>query len=240
MRAVDSWDELAADPVGHFLAHPRMLVWCSSPDLVGITVRGPLEEGDLAELVSFCERLGPAELDVVFDARQGETSAPLLPGAIRRAVRVGGEPTANLPWRVVDSWDAVGSALGRTDLPPESEITELTAHPGVIARLRNHLAATGLRVSVQEAARALGMASRSLQRHLRNAGSSFREEIERARLDMARRLLSESGLKLETIGHRIGFRSAAHFTVFFGKRAGMTPSAYRRLHAQAPRVEAVA
>ena len=84
------------------------------------------------------------------------------------------------------------------------------------------------------------MASRSLQRHLRTAGTSFREEIERARLDMARRLLEETTLKLETIGHRIGFRSAAHFTVFFGKRTGMTPSAYRRQHALPARVDAVA
>jgi AraC-like DNA-binding protein len=136
-------------------------------------------------------------------------------------------------WHVVTSTEEVASWLERPEVLQHSEVVETmtgeinTAGP-VVARLRMLLRTTGLRLSVQDAGRALAMAPRSLQRHLKAANTSFREEIERARLDMARRLLGESTLKLETIGHRIGFRSAAHFTVFFGKRAGITPSAWRR------------
>ena len=136
-------------------------------------------------------------------------------------------------WEIVTTTEEVATWLERPEVLQHSEIVETmtgelhTAGP-VVARLRMLLRTTGLRLSVQDAGRALAMAPRSLQRHLKAAGTSFREEIERARLDMARRLLGESSLKLETIGHRIGFRSAAHFTVFFGKRAGVTPSAWRR------------
>jgi AraC-like DNA-binding protein len=80
---------------------------------------------------------------------------------------------------------------------------------------------------VAAAARALGRSTRSLQRELRAAGTSFRAELARARADVAAELLADSELKLETVAARAGFTSPSHFSRFFRRRTGRPPSRSR-------------
>jgi len=95
----------------------------------------------------------------------------------------------------------------------------------MIERLQAYLREVGLDVGVGEAARGLGMSSRSLQRALGRLGTSFREVREQER--MAKTLLSETDMKGEAISKRLGYSSAAQFTTFFRLRAGRPPSAWR-------------
>lgn len=50
---------------------------------------------------------------------------------------------------------------------------------------------------------------------------------ERRRLDFARRSLETSSLPIKELAARLGFRGHAHFTVWFKRRAGLSPQHYR-------------
>ena len=81
--------------------------------------------------------------------------------------------------------------------------------------------------SLEAAARRLGLAGRSLQRLLRAAGTSFRREIDRARVRAAESLLIEGDAKVETIARQIGCSSASHAAALFRRVTGETPGDFR-------------
>ena len=83
-------------------------------------------------------------------------------------------------------------------------------------------------IVLETAARALGRPPRSLQRELERDGSTFRAEVERARVELAKTLLSTTDLKLEVIAQRVDC-SAASLARLFRRLTGESPSDYRRL-----------
>ncbi|HTJ43765.1 MAG TPA: helix-turn-helix domain-containing protein [Kofleriaceae bacterium] len=85
-------------------------------------------------------------------------------------------------------------------------------------------------------ARALGVSVRTLQRQLRDAGTSFRAEVTRARLEVAMRLLQSPDAKLAAIALEVGFATSQAFAAAFRAHTGETPSAWRatRLRAASP------
>lgn len=76
---------------------------------------------------------------------------------------------------------------------------------------------------------------RTLQRRLQLEGESFQAVLGRARLQEARRLLSEGEHSLTEIGERLGFSASSAFTRFFTREQGMPPSQFRT--AMADRVQ---
>jgi AraC family carnitine catabolism transcriptional activator len=58
-------------------------------------------------------------------------------------------------------------------------------------------------------------------------GGTVREEIERTRLNNARRLLSNTNLPIGEIAAASGYGSEAGFRLAFGKAERMSPRAYR-------------
>jgi AraC-like DNA-binding protein len=99
--------------------------------------------------------------------------------------------------------------------------------PPLLRRLRDALAAHA-DLTLDDAARALGESSRSLQRHLAEERTSFRGELAGARIRVAKRRLVETDDKIEIIARDLGFRSVAAFTTMFGKLAGEPPDAFRK------------
>jgi AraC-like DNA-binding protein len=99
--------------------------------------------------------------------------------------------------------------------------------PPVLRGLREWLAAHLNDPSVTTAARGLGLSPRSLQRHLQNAGTSFRGEVDRARVRAAEALLIDGGDKLEIIAREVGCGSLSHFSTLFRRATGETPSDFR-------------
>jgi AraC-like DNA-binding protein len=97
----------------------------------------------------------------------------------------------------------------------------------LIARLRSWLSAQGGKNQLAEAARGLNVSVRSLQRGLRESGTSFRKECDGARLAQAKQLLAESDLKVEAIAFKVGCASLPSFDAFFRRTTGVSPSAYR-------------
>lgn len=126
-------------------------------------------------------------------------------------------------------------ALTWLGLPPDSAprreveeiMTTLFDEPAPLGALRALLAQAPTEVKLVTAARALRLSERSLSRRLQELGTSFRAEVQRARLRAAEALLVTTDLKLEDVSRRVGFQSRAHFSQFFHRATGETPAAFR-------------
>jgi AraC-like DNA-binding protein len=101
--------------------------------------------------------------------------------------------------------------------PPEVR----TLHQWVIAHPRH--------VKIADAARALGVSPRCLQDDLRRLGTTFRQEVNTARVRAAETLLAGSDTKLSAIALEVGCASLQHFSTLFRKVTGHSPSEWRAL-----------
>ena len=89
---------------------------------------------------------------------------------------------------------------------------------------------TGHRPSIEEVARRLHISSRTLQRRLQDAGSSFQRLLDQARHQMARRYLSNSVLELNEAAYLLGYEDANSFVRAFRTWEGMPPGHWRETH----------
>jgi AraC-like DNA-binding protein len=85
-----------------------------------------------------------------------------------------------------------------------------------------------------EVARELGMSERTLQRRLREAGTSFQTELNTVQVRTAQALLLESDAKLTAVAVEVGCASLQHFSGLFRKMTGESPSAWRARHRKTP------
>jgi AraC-like DNA-binding protein len=116
----------------------------------------------------------------------------------------------------------------------EAEREQLRTRQGFVARLRLVLLGRlSEGPSVAAAARELKVSPRTLQWRLGAAGTSFQAELDRVRLDVARRYLRGTRDPIALIAARVGFEAPAGFTRFFRAAAGQTPRAYRERAAAA-------
>ena len=81
--------------------------------------------------------------------------------------------------------------------------------------------------NMESAARELGMSSRSLQRHLKQDGTSYTELLEQVRQSVARRLIYHKDLSTAEIGDRLGFQEQSSVTRAFKRWFGKTPRQLR-------------
>ncbi|MFO0747389.1 MAG: helix-turn-helix transcriptional regulator [Myxococcota bacterium] len=94
------------------------------------------------------------------------------------------------------------------------------------ADLRRHLAHEP-RLSAAELASALGWSERTLQRRLDEAGSSFRAERQRIRMELAIEMLAAGRDKVGAVGKAAGFASESQFCHAFREHTGLSPSELR-------------
>ena len=86
------------------------------------------------------------------------------------------------------------------------------------------------RLDVSTLAARTGLSERSFYRKfVRSTSLSPAKFVERLRLDAARALLAR-GLPLKTIAARTGMGSEHRLRAAFGRRFGVTPSMFRRMH----------
>lgn len=135
-------------------------------------------------------------------------------------------------WNVVDtlrealSWlelggdDALATTLG--------ELADTMAYgSALLARLRAWLDAHCRDASLENAAVALAMSTRTLQRRLRDDETTFLDELTAARVRKAEQLLDDTDHKLEAIALAVGFTSASTFSTVFKSVTGLAPSERR-------------
>jgi AraC-like DNA-binding protein len=88
----------------------------------------------------------------------------------------------------------------------------------------------GGHVDVRELADATGMSPRTLQRRLRDEGTSYARVLAEARFDAALELLGAPGTTLADVANALGYSDAPHFARAFRRWTGTTPRQFQRLH----------
>jgi AraC-like DNA-binding protein len=73
------------------------------------------------------------------------------------------------------------------------------------------------------------MSERTLQRRLREEGTSFKAVRDRVREETSRALLSNASLKVEAVGRSVGFSEGSAFSKAFTRWAGRSPARFRAL-----------
>ena len=113
-------------------------------------------------------------------------------------------------------------------------VTMVRATSRLSAQLRELLEHEGASTPIGKVARKLGVSPRTLQRRLRLEGTSFRDEVNVARLRAAQRLLTESRASIAEIAFEVGYASPAHLSEWFRRRMGESPSQWREKRRSAP------
>jgi AraC-like DNA-binding protein len=101
----------------------------------------------------------------------------------------------------------------------------------LIARLRRAIAQELSGPTIDRCAAVLGLSSRTLQRELADASTSFSDELRRVRVEMAEQLLHYTDLKIDAIAARVGAGSASRLSVLIRRERNATPNELRRRHA---------
>ena len=100
---------------------------------------------------------------------------------------------------------------------------------GITGQVRQLLLGSmGLVASLEDVARQLAMAPRSLRRRLEEEGTSFRNLVDAERGQLAGQLLENTDMKLEEMALQLGYGDTASFTRAFRRWFGQSPSEYRK------------
>jgi AraC-like DNA-binding protein len=87
---------------------------------------------------------------------------------------------------------------------------------------------------IQSVAARLHMSTRSLQRRLRESGSSFQDELNMLRRDLAVGYLGDPSLAIAEVAFLVGFAEVTNFHRAFKRWTKMTPAECRKQRANAP------
>ena len=100
---------------------------------------------------------------------------------------------------------------------------------GVVGQVRQLiLGPLGLMASLEDVARQMAMAPRSLRRRLEEEGSSFRNVVEAERRQLAAQLLQGTEMKIDEMALQLGYGDTASFTRAFRRWFDQAPGEYRR------------
>jgi AraC-like DNA-binding protein len=108
------------------------------------------------------------------------------------------------------------------DLLPGESLTVSARTQVVLRRLLR-----GDSPHVAQVARALATSTRSLQRALREEGTSFQQLLDETRLDLARIHLRNPALDAAEVSYLLGFTTPSSFYRAFKRWTGQTPEAYK-------------
>jgi AraC-like DNA-binding protein len=135
------------------------------------------------------------------------------------------------PLRFFSARDAAIDWLERRDaIAAIEEAAELATSARRLSPLVHRLRAwleTALDATLEDAAIAFAVSTRSLQRDLRAAATSFTAELQSARIRIATRRLVETDDKIEAIARDVGCVSSSQLSTLFRKHVGETPARFR-------------
>lgn len=126
------------------------------------------------------------------------------------------------------------AAKRRTSAEPrELTVSELrrTYRLARLVVMRNHHRP----LTLEEVARTVAAAPRQVQRAYAEFGTSFHDDLAARRVDAAAELLRATSIPVADVAGRVGYGQASHFARAFGRRVGLSPSAYRAQSSQANR-----
>jgi len=207
------------------------------PRPVGILTWNP---DTACQLVEACNVGGiqvPREAAIITaddDPMKCELSNPTITAIEIPAVRLGYEAAALLD-RMMSGKPAPQSPLliqpaGIVTIRQSSNTSQLPDRDVYLAAqyIREHATEP---VKMDEVAQKLAVSRRWLERHFKRVmGYPPHEELQRCRLERAKKLLLETDLNAARIGTVSGFGSASYFNTFFRRLTGMTPMQFRVGH----------
>ncbi|MFM8865510.1 MAG: helix-turn-helix transcriptional regulator [Limnohabitans sp.] len=157
--------------------------------------------------------------------RSGQT--PVFPHAQKRAMETWPVVDPQRTWRL--SWQGCAPPLASAGpVGVAEDLYACSDWPQWQRQLVNHVLERLIDIpAATDAALALGVSLRTLQRDLKARGWSFSALVGDCRARMAALHLIESDLVLSEVGFLCGYADQAHFTREFGKRVGMPPQKYR-------------
>jgi LacI family transcriptional regulator len=149
-----------------------------------------------------------------------------------------------VPWRTMGEQTAAlvehglsgGNLEGaRVVVPPVDVVARrstdvIAVDDPIVARALSWIVANASRrVTLAAVARAAACSRQRLELRFRAAiGRTVMQEVRRARVDVAKRLLSTTSATLPKVAAQCGFADAASLNVAFRRETGMPPGAYRR------------
>jgi AraC-like DNA-binding protein len=242
----ESLAALRADPRGkYFVGRSWLSFFAPHGHFSGTLVWGDPSTGDV-EAWTACADLRLSDACVphatIFDASRVERLGPSTFGALARyAARNLSALGARITrLAVVHRGGFAGAvAAGFTKLVPvpfpaepfsDPEVSRVRIETRIVPPLLRDLALfLGHHPSATptEAARALALSTRSLQRRLREQDTSFRRELDGARVRLAQRLLEDSDRSITDIALEVGLTSPQHLSTLFHKRGHESPSVWR-------------
>lgn len=198
---------------------------------------GELAIGGAAALVSYCrEYLGPDWLPDRIDLDiPGLSRSDLDALEIHFGCRIG---RADSGIRLVFAAHLlttprprhVATALTYEDLVRERADSRPTTLESQVRSLVRRNLAEGL-TGIEDAARSLDLAVRTLQQRLGVSGDSYRNIVKSVRLERARELMQEGALSITEIAFELGYEHPAHFSRMFINEVGVSPAKYAKLDA---------
>ncbi|MBN1908760.1 MAG: substrate-binding domain-containing protein [Pirellulales bacterium] len=97
---------------------------------------------------------------------------------------------------------------------------------GAVAFIRSHVSEG---IGVGDVVQAVSLSRRKLERKFRQLlGRTLLEELQKARVETAKRLLVESDMLMPMVARRSGFSTTGRLSVVFRQFTGVTPTEYRR------------
>lgn len=109
--------------------------------------------------------------------------------------------------------------------PVSFPIEELSVFEGLIEIQLRHAKPPTLQVTAEMA----GVSMRTVQRHLRDRGTSFSVLVDQVRLAKAEPLLGDRDMTITEVAFELGYTNVANFSRSFRRLKGMSPKAYREL-----------
>lgn len=109
----------------------------------------------------------------------------------------------------------------------ESRLRRLQARSGLEKSIEMMICHTPA-LTMSEVCLRLELEPRSLQRRLKEAGTSFNTIQAKARFQLARLMLANPALDIDTIAIKLGFTDRNGFSKAFSKWAGIPPSQFRK------------
>ena len=82
-------------------------------------------------------------------------------------------------------------------------------------------------IKIDTVAEITGISTRTLQRNLKENGSSYSQIIEDTRFEMACTHLDNPSMKIKDVAAALGYSNSQHFARYFRRHFGISPSQYR-------------
>ena len=131
------------------------------------------------------------------------------------------------PSQLCDTLEEAETWLGVPTVEPVTRVAEASAAGRSTTTALVALLERQPGLAVDEAAKALGLTGRTLQRRLQSEATTFLAEARKATVRRAKHLLVTTDDKIADIARAVGCTTAQHFTELFRTETGVPPAAWR-------------